>query len=68
MTDHSMALQALLEKTGASPDFLRETLTFMLQQLMEYEATGLCGAGRHERSEERVNQRNLILRQVLLKN
>lgn len=58
MTKDSMALEALLEKTGASPDFLRETLAFMLQRLMEYEASGLCGAERHERSEERVNQRN----------
>lgn len=58
MTDKSMALEALLEKTGASPDFLRETLTYMLQQLMEYEAAGLCGAERHERSEGRVNHRN----------
>ena len=58
MTDKSMALEGLLEKTGVSPDFLRETLTFMLQQLMEYEASGLCGAERHARSEDRTNQRN----------
>lgn len=46
MTDNSMALQTLLEKSGASRDFLREMLTYMLQELMEYEATGLCGAAR----------------------
>lgn len=58
MTEKSMALGELLEKTGGSPDFLREMLTFMLQQLMDYEAEGRCGAGRHERNEERVNCRN----------
>ena len=65
MTENRMALEALLEKTGTSPDFLRETLMFMLQQLMEYEASGLCGAGRHERSEERVNHRNGYRERVL---
>ncbi len=30
----------------------------MLQRLMEYEAASPCGAGRYERSEERLNQRN----------
>ncbi|TYO95245.1 mutator family transposase [Geothermobacter ehrlichii] len=58
MTDNSMALQTLLEKTGTDTDFLRETLQFMLQQLMEYEVTSRCGAGPHERSEERTNWRN----------
>jgi transposase-like protein len=58
MTNNSMALQALLEKTGTDTDFLRETLQFMLQQLMEFEVTNRCGAGPHERSEERINWRN----------
>jgi putative transposase len=58
MTEMSMALQQLLEKRDVAPDFLRETLAFMLEQLMEHEVAGLCGAGRHERSPERVNARN----------
>lgn len=58
MTNNSMALQALLEKTGTDTDFLRETLQFILQQLMEFEVTNRCGAAPHERSEERVNWRN----------
>ena len=58
MTTDTMALQALLEKRDVAPDFLRETLAFMLQELMEHEVSGLCGAERHARSEARVNQRN----------
>ena len=46
MPDPRMTLEVLLEKSGASTDFLRETLTFMLQRLMEYEVTSLCGADR----------------------
>ena len=58
MTDPRMTLETLLEKSGASTDFLRETLTFMLQRLMGYEVTSLCGADRYERSEGRMNRRN----------
>ncbi|MFC0468951.1 IS256 family transposase [Halomonas alkalicola] len=58
MTNKSMALTELLEKRAVAPDFLRETLAFMLQELMEHEVAELCGADRHERSEERVNRRN----------
>lgn len=58
MTDEMMALETLLEKGGMNSDFLRETLAFMLQRLMDYEAQGLCTAGRHERSDDRSNHRN----------
>lgn len=58
MTEMSMALEQLLEKRAVSADFLRETLAFILEQLMEHEVAGRCGAERHVRSEERVNQRN----------
>lgn len=58
MTEMSMALERLLEKREVSADFLRETLAFMLEQLMEHEVAGRCGAERHARSEERVTQRN----------
>lgn len=57
MTDDRMALQALLEKHGES-DIIRDTLEFVLQRLMELEAEIRCGAGKHERSEDRSNQRN----------
>lgn len=33
MTDMSMALNELLEKREASSDFLRDTLTFLLQAI-----------------------------------
>lgn len=58
MTDMSMALNELLEKREASSDFLRETLAFLLQELMEQEVNGRCGAERYARTEERSNQRN----------
>ena len=57
MTEESMALLELVEKHGDG-DFLRELGQWTLQRLMELEAETRCGAGRHERSAERVNQRN----------
>lgn len=41
-----------------SSDFLHETLTFLLQELMEQEVNGRCGAERHARSDERITHRN----------
>jgi len=49
MTEDGMVLRALLEKSGADPDFLRDTWIFLLQRRMEYPTTGLCGADRRER-------------------
>src|SRR5213592_3429008 len=46
----------LLEEDGA--DFLRESLTWVVQQLMEVEVSELIGAERGERSEERLAHRN----------
>src|SRR5437899_188438 len=46
----------LLEGEGL--DFLRESLTWVCQQLMEAEVSELIGAGRGERSEERLTHRN----------
>jgi transposase-like protein len=57
MTDASMAFQELLQKTDDS-GFLRHVAQMTLQRLMEFQVDTLCGAGRHERSEERVNHRN----------
>ena len=57
MTEDRMALLELAEK-HADGDFLRELGQWTLQRLMELEAQTLCGAKPHERSEDRVNQRN----------
>ena len=47
----------LLEEDGL--DFLRESLTWVVQQLMEAEVSELVGAGRGERApEERLTHRN----------
>ena len=57
MTEDRMALIELAEK-HADEDLLRELGQFVLQRLMDAEAEALCGAGRHERHPERINQRN----------
>ena len=57
MTDSKMALLELVQKSDDG-NFLRELLQFSLQRLMSFEVEGLCGAGPHERSEARINQRN----------
>src|SRR5438477_1304666 len=46
----------LLEEDGL--DFLRESLTWVVQQLMEVEVSELIGAERGERSQERLAHRN----------
>ena len=43
---------------GSDATFLRDTISFAAQRLMELETEGLCGAGHGERSPERINQRN----------
>src|SRR5512144_1593334 len=57
MTDDRLPLAELLQKAGAS-DFLRAVADIVLQLLMEADVEGLIGAGRHERSPERLNYRN----------
>ena len=57
MTEDRMQLQSLLEKT-ADTDFLNEIIGFAANRLMELEADGLCNAGRHERTTDRINRRN----------
>ena len=52
-----MALFDLLQKSGDTT-FLRDVMEMALQRLMTFEVEGLCGAGRHERSAERLNHRN----------
>src|SRR5258708_19677710 len=57
MTEERMALVELLQKSGDG-DFLRAVAEAVLQILMEADVEGLIGAGRHERSAERLNYRN----------
>ena len=57
MTTERLALAELMEKAGDS-DFLRAVAEAALQLLMEADVEGLIGAGRHERSMERLNYRN----------
>jgi putative transposase len=55
--DERMALVELLQKSGDG-DFLRAVAEAVLQILMEADVEGVIGAGRHERSAERLNYRN----------
>jgi putative transposase len=57
MTNTTMALTELAEK-GADADFIKQTLQFALQRLMEMDVEALCRAAYGERSDERVNSRN----------
>ena len=58
LTDHDLSelLDAL--KAGELTDVVRSSLTWVLQELIEAEATAQIGAGRHERTESRTAQRN----------
>src|SRR5512143_2720578 len=57
MTEQSMALADLLQKSGDG-DFLRTVAEAVLPIRMEAEVEGLIGAGRHERSAERLTWRH----------
>lgn len=57
MTDDTMALRGLLEKSSDA-ELLREMIGFAAERLMELEVAGLTGAAPGERSESRINQRN----------
>ena len=57
MTEDRLPLAELLQKAGDT-DFLRAVAEAVLQLLMETDVEGLVGAGRHERSPERLNYRN----------
>src|SRR5213080_4960135 len=57
MTEDRMALVELLQKSGEA-DFLRAVAEAVLQILMETDVEGLIGAGRHERTGDRLNYRN----------
>lgn len=57
MTDDRIPLAELMSKSGDG-DFLRTVAESVLQIIMEADADGLIGAGRHERSGERSTWRN----------
>jgi putative transposase len=57
MAEDRLPLQELLAKAGDA-DFLRGVAEAVLQLLMEADVEGLIGAGRYERSGERLNWRN----------
>lgn len=54
------ALSELLEvfRTGDGVDLIRESVRFVMQELIETEATQLIGAAPYERTESRVTERN----------
>ena len=54
------ALSELLEafRAGDGVDMIRESVRTVLQELVEIEAAGVIGAGRYERTEDRVTERN----------
>jgi len=60
MAQHDFDPYALLDalRQGEDIDLIRESVEFVLQALIEAEATEVIGAGRHERSETRENWRN----------
>src|SRR5262245_57763419 len=56
----SMALEELLRKVQVSDDvdFLREGVRALAEALMELEVTRYVGAGRYERTPQRMGERN----------
>jgi putative transposase len=54
--DLSELLDAL--RAGGDVDLIRSSVEMVLQALIDAEATGAIGAGPHERTETRTNQRN----------
>ncbi len=60
MANLRMTLLDLLNKSeqGADPNFLRDGVRLLAQELMEAEVSDLVGAGLHERTETRLTHRN----------
>ena len=58
LTDSDLSDLLAALKAGEMTDTIRSSLEWVLQQLIEAEATAFIGAGPHERTEGRVTQRN----------
>ena len=54
------ALPELLDelRAGDGVNLIRDAVRLVMQELIELEATEAIGAGRYERSDTRVNERN----------
>ena len=58
LTDHDLSELLAALKAGEFTDRIRTSLEWILQQLIEAEATSVIGAARYQRSEERTALRN----------
>ena len=58
LTDSDLSELLAAIKAGEMTDTIRTSLEWILQQLIEAELTAFIGAGPHERTESRTNQRN----------
>jgi transposase-like protein len=58
LTDHDLSELLAALKAGEMTDPIRASLEWILQQLIEAEVTAFIGAGPHERTDTRSNQRN----------
>jgi putative transposase len=58
LTDSDLSELLAALKAGEMTDTIRTSLEWVLQQLIEAEATAVIGAGPHERTEARTTQRN----------
>ncbi len=58
LTDHDLSALLAALKAGEMTDTIRTSLEWVLQQLIEAEATAFIGAHRHERTDSRTTQRN----------
>jgi transposase-like protein len=58
LTDHDLSELLAALKAGEMTDTIRTSLEWILQELIEAELTAFIGAGPHERTETRTNQRN----------
>lgn len=58
MAPSQSAVLEVLDLRSVSTDVIRHALQVMLQQLIDAEATASIGAEPHERTEDRVTQRN----------
>ena len=58
LSDHSLSELLAAVQAGEVSDKIRTSLQWVLQQLIEAEATAFIGAGPHERTDTRTTQRN----------